>query len=188
MFDSLSEGLQSAFKSLRGKGKLTEANMREGLQTVERALLEADVSYPVVQSFMEHVTTRALGQRVLFPGFLPGAQAMALYAALDLFVAPRLDLPVTRLVTPLKPVEAMAAGCPVLASDLPPLREQTAGGAAAALVPPGDPEALADAIEALRGDPARRADLAAAGRDVVAQSWSWTRLATAYSDLYARLT
>ena len=52
MFDSLSEGLQSAFKSLRGKGKLTEGNMREGLQTVERALLEADVSYPVVQSFM----------------------------------------------------------------------------------------------------------------------------------------
>ena len=65
MFDSLSEGLQSAFKSLRGKGKLTEANMREGLQTVERALLDADVSYPVVQSFMEHVTQRALGQRVL---------------------------------------------------------------------------------------------------------------------------
>ena len=65
MFDSLSEGLQSAFKSLRGKGKLTEGNMREGLQTVERALLEADVSYPVVQSFMEHVTERALGQRVL---------------------------------------------------------------------------------------------------------------------------
>jgi len=65
MFDSLSDGLQSAFKSLRGKGKLTEANMRDGLQTVERALLEADVSFPVVQSFMEHVTEKALGRRVL---------------------------------------------------------------------------------------------------------------------------
>ncbi len=65
MFDTLSEGLQSAFKSLRGKGTLTEGNMRDGLQTVERALLEADVSYPVVQSFMEHVTERALGRRVL---------------------------------------------------------------------------------------------------------------------------
>ncbi len=65
MFDSLSDGLQSAFKSLRGKGKLTEANMRDGLQTVERALLEADVSYPVVQSFMGQVTERALGKRVL---------------------------------------------------------------------------------------------------------------------------
>jgi signal recognition particle subunit SRP54 len=65
MFESLSEGLQSAFKSLRGKGKLTEANMREGLATVERAMLEADVSYSVLQAFMAHVTEQALGQRVL---------------------------------------------------------------------------------------------------------------------------
>jgi signal recognition particle subunit SRP54 len=65
MFESLSEGLQSAFKSIRGKGKLTEANMRDGLRMVEEALLEADVSYSVVQDFMQHVTTRALGQKVL---------------------------------------------------------------------------------------------------------------------------
>ncbi|XZE54820.1 signal recognition particle protein [Planctomycetaceae bacterium SH139] len=65
MFESLSEGLQSAFKSLRGKGKLTESNMREGLQAVETALLEADVSYPVIQSFMQQVTERALGKKVL---------------------------------------------------------------------------------------------------------------------------
>ncbi|MCA9161162.1 MAG: signal recognition particle receptor subunit alpha, partial [Planctomycetales bacterium] len=45
MFESLSDGLQSAFKSIRGKGKLTEANMRDGLQMVETAMLEADVSY-----------------------------------------------------------------------------------------------------------------------------------------------
>lgn len=65
MFDSLSEGLQSAFKSLRGKGKLTEANMRDGLNMVEQAMLEADVSYQVVQDFMGQVSERALGQRVL---------------------------------------------------------------------------------------------------------------------------
>src|SRR6056297_1044360 len=65
MFESLSEGLQSAFKSLRGKGKLTESNMREGLQAVEAALLQADVSYPVIQTFMQHVTERALGKKVL---------------------------------------------------------------------------------------------------------------------------
>lgn len=65
MFESLSEGLQSALKSLRGKGKLTESNMREGLQTVERALLEADVSYPVIKHFMAQVTERALGKKVL---------------------------------------------------------------------------------------------------------------------------
>lgn len=65
MFDSLAEGLQSAFKSIRGKGKLTESNMREGLQMVEQAMLEADVSYPVIQDFMSKVSERALGQRVL---------------------------------------------------------------------------------------------------------------------------
>lgn len=65
MFESLQEGLQSAFKSLRGKGKLTEANMRDGLQLVEQAMIEADVSYSVIQEFMGHVTEQAVGQKVL---------------------------------------------------------------------------------------------------------------------------
>ncbi|MGN6545290.1 MAG: signal recognition particle receptor subunit alpha, partial [Aureliella sp.] len=65
MFESLQEGLQSAFKTLRGKGKLTESNMREGLQMVEQALLDADVSYSVIRQFMDGVTEKALGQKVL---------------------------------------------------------------------------------------------------------------------------
>ncbi|MGB7346384.1 MAG: signal recognition particle protein [Pirellulaceae bacterium] len=65
MFESLSEGLQSAFKSLSGKGKLTESNMRDGLEIVQKSLLEADVSYPVVQDFMAQVSEKALGKRVL---------------------------------------------------------------------------------------------------------------------------
>jgi len=65
MFESLQENLQSALKTLRGKGKLSEANMRAGLQLVERSLLDADVSYSVVQDFMAGVTEKALGQRVL---------------------------------------------------------------------------------------------------------------------------
>ncbi|MEM7316564.1 MAG: signal recognition particle receptor subunit alpha, partial [Planctomycetota bacterium] len=65
MFESLQEGLQSALKAVRGKGKLTEANMREGLRLVEQSLIEADVSYPVVKEFMTEVTEQALGQKVL---------------------------------------------------------------------------------------------------------------------------
>ncbi len=65
MFESLQDGLQSAVKTLRGKGKLTEANMRDALGLVEKSLLEADVSYEVVQAFMGQVTERALGTRVL---------------------------------------------------------------------------------------------------------------------------
>jgi signal recognition particle subunit SRP54 len=65
MFDSLQDGLTGAFKSLRGKGKLTEANMREGLKLVEASLLEADVSIDVTRSFMGSVTDKALGEKVL---------------------------------------------------------------------------------------------------------------------------
>ena len=65
MFDSLQDNLKGAFKSLRGKGKLTEANMREGLKMVEQSLLEADVSYDVVKQFMHSITDEALGEKVL---------------------------------------------------------------------------------------------------------------------------
>jgi len=65
MLETLQDGLKSAFKSLRGKGKLTEANMRDGLRLVERSLLEAVVSYSVVKDFMKEVSHRALGEKVL---------------------------------------------------------------------------------------------------------------------------
>jgi signal recognition particle subunit SRP54 len=65
MFETLQTGLHSAIKSLRGKGKLTEANMRDGLQLVEQSLLEADVNFDVVKDFMARVTEKSLGRRVL---------------------------------------------------------------------------------------------------------------------------
>ncbi|MEW4451590.1 signal recognition particle protein [Bremerella sp. JC817] len=65
MLDSLQDGLRSAFKTLRGQGRLTESNMREGLKLVENALLEADVSYSVVKDFMKDVSDKAVGQDVL---------------------------------------------------------------------------------------------------------------------------
>ncbi len=65
MFESLQENLSSALRTLRGRGKLTEANMRDGLRLVQQALLEADVSFPVVQDFMAGVTEQAVGEQVL---------------------------------------------------------------------------------------------------------------------------
>jgi signal recognition particle subunit SRP54 len=65
MFESLQDNLSSALRALRGKGKLTEANMREGLLSVQQALLEADVSFPVVKEFMDRVNTAATGEAVL---------------------------------------------------------------------------------------------------------------------------
>ena len=65
MFETLQDSLMSAIKTLRGKGKLTESNMREGLELVRQSLLEADVSFPVVKDFVARISDRALGEQVL---------------------------------------------------------------------------------------------------------------------------
>ena len=64
-FESLSDKLSAAFKKLRGKGRLTEADIREAMREVRLALLEADVSYKVVKDFVKKVSDRAEGQDVL---------------------------------------------------------------------------------------------------------------------------
>ena len=65
MFESLTASLSSAINSLRGRGKLTEANMREGLAAVQTALLEADVAYDVADGFLTRVADGAVGAKVL---------------------------------------------------------------------------------------------------------------------------
>ncbi len=65
MFESLQENISSAIKTLRGRGRLTEANMREGLSLVQRALLEADVSVDVAKDFVGKVADQAVGEAVL---------------------------------------------------------------------------------------------------------------------------
>ena len=64
-FEGLSEKLNATFKRLRGKGRLTEADVREGMREVRLALLEADVSYKVVKDFVSRVTERCVGSDVL---------------------------------------------------------------------------------------------------------------------------
>ncbi|MBO5199314.1 MAG: signal recognition particle protein [Lachnospiraceae bacterium] len=64
-FDSLSEKLQNVFKNLRGKGRLTEADVKAALKEVKMALLEADVNFKVVKNFIKTVQDRAIGQDVM---------------------------------------------------------------------------------------------------------------------------
>ena len=64
-FEGLSEKLNATFKRLRGKGRLTENDVREAMREVRLALLEADVSYKVVKDFVDTVTERAIGSDVL---------------------------------------------------------------------------------------------------------------------------
>lgn len=65
VFESLSDKLQNVFKSLRGKGRLTEGDVKTALKEVRMALLEADVSFKVVKQFISSVQERAVGEEVL---------------------------------------------------------------------------------------------------------------------------
>ena len=65
MFGGLTEKLANAFKMFRNKGKLTEADVKEGMREVKLALLEADVNFKVVKEFVKAVTERAVGAQVL---------------------------------------------------------------------------------------------------------------------------
>jgi signal recognition particle subunit SRP54 len=88
VFESLQNGLTRAFKNIAGRGKLTEANMRESLRMIEEALLEADVSYDVAKAFLKDIREQALGEKVL-TSLKPGEQLAAItYKRLVEFMGP----------------------------------------------------------------------------------------------------
>ena len=104
-----------------------------------------------------------------------------------MFVVPRKDLDVTRSVTPLKPVEALACARPVVASDLPALREIIDDGGNGLLVPAASPVELARTISALLLDASRRASMGRAGRAAVLAERTWAANAEALAARYAGL-
>ncbi|KFZ40567.1 signal recognition particle receptor subunit alpha, partial [Thermoactinomyces sp. Gus2-1] len=74
-FEGLSERLQSVMRKLRGKGKVTEADVKEAMREVRLALLEADVNFKVVKQFIDRVKERAVGQEVM-KSLTPGQQVI----------------------------------------------------------------------------------------------------------------
>lgn len=127
-----------------------------------------------------------LSEHVHFPGRVPRERAALYHQALDVFAVPRRDVRVSRMVTPLKPVEAMACGRAVLASDLPALAEIVGRPGTGLLAPAGDVQAWAARIERLATDAATRATLGASGRRFAAGR-TWTAAGRAYRELYEEL-
>ena len=81
-FESLSEKLQGVFKNLRSKGRLTEDDVKAAMREVKRALLEADVNFKVVKTFIKSVQERAVGQDVL-NGLNPGQMVIKIVKERD---------------------------------------------------------------------------------------------------------
>ena len=65
MFENLSDRLESAFKSLKGQGKISEINIATTVKEIRRALVEADVNYKIAKEFTDTVKEKAMGQDVL---------------------------------------------------------------------------------------------------------------------------
>jgi glycosyltransferase involved in cell wall biosynthesis len=124
--------------------------------------------------------------RFVLTGRVPHSRTREHHAAIDVFCVPRRATPVTALVPPLKPVEAMALGRPVVVTDLPPLRELV-GPDRGVVVPTADAQLLAQALRELVADPDRRRRLGAGGRDHVASERTWSVAAAAYGRVYEQV-
>ncbi|RJQ75823.1 glycosyltransferase family 1 protein [Pseudonocardiaceae bacterium YIM PH 21723] len=150
---------------------------RKGMPILLRALdmlpeVRLLVAGPGDPSTVDHPRADLLGE-------VDEATKNALLNSVDVYAAPHLGGESFGMVL----AEAMAAGRPVVASGLPAFRAVLADGAAGTLVPPRDPAALAAASAALLADPARRATLGAAGRELAA-AYDWPVVAAQVAMVY----
>lgn len=167
----------------------------EGLETVVEAAAQLIPQRPKLRllivgdgTALPHIIERArklgISERLITPGRVERDQSHLYHQALDMFVVPRVSTQVTRMVTPMKSVEASASAKPVLASDLPALTELVQHEKTGLLVPPEDPDAWAQAIGSLLDDPARARRMGQAGRQWVLEERTWQANAEKYDQLY----
>jgi glycosyltransferase involved in cell wall biosynthesis len=128
-----------------------------------------------------------IADRVTFTGKVPHAEIRSYYAAIDTFCVPRRRTPVTELVPPLKPLEALACGVPLLVSDLPPLLELLSESGAGWFAPADQPEAWAAQISRLRDQAEERRTIGRHGRAWVSERRTWPVVTETYDMVYARL-
>jgi glycosyltransferase involved in cell wall biosynthesis len=129
-----------------------------------------------------------LEKAVTFAGLLTPKAAQSAYQAIDLAVYPRSRVAVTNIVSPLKHLEALAAGTPVIVSDVSPLRRFAEKTGVVEVVPADNSPALATAIGVLMQSPARRNELGKMGRNWALQQGSWRVSAQSIVERYDALT
>lgn len=121
-----------------------------------------------------HARQAGVGDAVVFTGRIPHDEVRGHYALLDAFVVPRRDERAARMVTPLKPFEAMAMACPLIVADLPALLEIAEPEERGLSFTTGDARGLAAALERLIDDPALGDRIGQAGREWVARERAWS--------------
>ena len=177
-------GLVSSLVAHEGVGTLLAAVrlMRDGGAPV-RALIVGDGPE---KAALERQAAD-LGIDAIFTGRVPMSKVREYHAVLDAFVVPRNPDRVCQLVTPLKPVEAMASGLPVVVSAVHALGEIVRDKVTGMQAPPQDAAALAACLQQLLASPDLRRELGANAREWVARDRTWAHNAERYRAAYARL-
>jgi glycosyltransferase involved in cell wall biosynthesis len=150
-----------------------------------RALIVGDG--PERAALQRQAARAGLAEAAVFPGRVPAAKVRQFHALLDVFVVPRTPDRVCQLVTPLKPVEAMASGLCVVTSEVKALTEIVKHEVTGMQTVPQDPVSLADCLERLLYSPDIRRKLGDNAREWVSRDRTWAHNAARYRDAYARL-
>jgi len=134
---------------------------------------------------LEHLARkRGVAGSITFTGNVPFDQVSAYYAQIDLFVVPRVNERAARMVSPMKPFEAMAMEIPVLVADLPALVEIAGSGRRAHTFQAGNPISLATEAARLIDAPAELQRLVATAGEWVRRERSWSSVAAAFGEAY----
>jgi PEP-CTERM/exosortase A-associated glycosyltransferase len=127
-----------------------------------------------------------IAENVIFTGRVPHRDVNRYYSVIDLLVFPRKSMRLTETVTPLKPLEAMAQGRLLIASDVGGHRELVEDGRTGYLFSPGDAGALAHAVQRVLADRPRWDEIKMNGRQFVERERNWRASVSRYGDVYAR--
>lgn len=168
-------------------GSVSSLVSYEGFEYLIRALLNLSADTYVLlvgdgedrSRLIQLAEELGVSERVILPGLVDRRHAWKWYAALDVFVIPRIDSDVTRKITPIKGVLAQALGIPVVGSDLPAIREVT--GNLGYYFAPGKVDELVEALE-LAGKDSRRSE-----NLNWAKQRTWQKNAETYKVLYEKL-
>lgn len=143
---------------------------------------------PQEQALKAQAQALDLAGQVVFTGRVPHEQVKRYYDLIDVLIYPRLKMRLTDLVTPLKPLEAMAQGRLLVASDVGGHRELIEHGRTGLLFSAGDPAALAQQVLELLDNPAQWPELRRRGRGFVEAERNWDASVARYQAVYAPLS
>jgi len=128
-----------------------------------------------------------LTSRVVMPGRIPHERVPGVYAMIDILAYPRYSMRLTELVTPLKPMEAMAMGKVLVASDVGGHKELIKDGETGVLFSAGDENGLATALKELLSNEKKCFSIQEKGLNWVRENQTWAKTTAVYQDIYGKL-